>query len=335
MRIVVIGATGNIGSSLIEVLGADPAVDSVLGLARRVPEQEFPKVEFASADITRDALRPLVRGADVVVDLAWAIQPMRDERRTWDVNVVGLHRVLDAVRAERVPAFVYASSIGAYGPRDRDEPDLPVDESFPTTGLGSTAYSKEKAYDERLLDSFVASAPWCRVVRLRPGIVVKKTAGHEISGLFLGPLGPLALRLVDRFSLPIPLPRDVRLQVVHSHDVARALQAACHLPVEGAFNLASEPVLYRKDIVQAVGGSVGISVPWAVLRAVVALGFRLRLLSLHPSWVDMVRSVPLLDVNRARSELGWMPSRGATESIVEAVSGIRDQATGPTPPLAA
>jgi len=34
----VVGATGNVGSSVLDALSAEPAVTSVLGLARRIPD---------------------------------------------------------------------------------------------------------------------------------------------------------------------------------------------------------------------------------------------------------------------------------------------------------
>src|SRR3712207_4321045 len=40
MRVVVIGATGNVGLTLVDALAADPAVDSIVGVARRVPEPD-------------------------------------------------------------------------------------------------------------------------------------------------------------------------------------------------------------------------------------------------------------------------------------------------------
>ena len=75
MRVVVVGATGNVGTSLLEALVGEPAVDSVLGLARRLPKLELPKVEWARAHVARDDLVPHFRGADCVVHLAWKIQP--------------------------------------------------------------------------------------------------------------------------------------------------------------------------------------------------------------------------------------------------------------------
>ena len=46
-------------ASLLDSLAAEPAVDSVLGVARRAPELEVPKVEWAQADITGDDLADL------------------------------------------------------------------------------------------------------------------------------------------------------------------------------------------------------------------------------------------------------------------------------------
>ena len=51
MRVVVVGASGNVGTSVLRSLAAEPAVDSVLGISRRIPNGEFPKVEWRSADV--------------------------------------------------------------------------------------------------------------------------------------------------------------------------------------------------------------------------------------------------------------------------------------------
>ncbi|WP_369028531.1 NAD-dependent epimerase/dehydratase family protein, partial [Nocardia farcinica] len=107
----------------------------------------------------------LFRGADVVVHLAWLFQPTHRPLDTWRANVGGTARVLEAVAAARVPALVYASSVGAYSPCTDDRP---VSESWPTEGWPGAAYMLEKAYVERLLDTFERQQPDCRVVRMRP-----------------------------------------------------------------------------------------------------------------------------------------------------------------------
>ena len=69
VRVVVTGASGNVGTSLLESLGREPVVDSVLGLARRAPTIDLPKVQWASADVTDADLAPLFARADALVEL--------------------------------------------------------------------------------------------------------------------------------------------------------------------------------------------------------------------------------------------------------------------------
>ena len=78
MRVVVVGASGNVGTSLLRELADEPAIESVVGLARRVPELDLPKVEWRAADIRDAPLETLFAEADAVVHLAWLIQPARD-----------------------------------------------------------------------------------------------------------------------------------------------------------------------------------------------------------------------------------------------------------------
>src|SRR4051812_18774072 len=163
MKVVIVGATGNVGTSVLEALANEDAVEEIVGVARRRPDTAFAKTVWRTADISDpDAdLRSLFKGADCVVHLAWLIQPSRDERVTHATNVEGSQRVFSAAAQADVPALVYASSIGAYSPGPKDRP---VDESWPTEGIESSFYSRHKAATERLLDSLEAANPGMRVV---------------------------------------------------------------------------------------------------------------------------------------------------------------------------
>lgn len=75
MRALIVGATGNVGTSLVRALADDEQITSVLGLARRRPAWSPPKVEWREVDVRRDELTGHFANADVVVHLAWMIQP--------------------------------------------------------------------------------------------------------------------------------------------------------------------------------------------------------------------------------------------------------------------
>jgi nucleoside-diphosphate-sugar epimerase len=329
MRVVVIGATGNVGTSLLGALAEDAAVDEIVGVARRVPESEWPKTTWAPADIRTADLVPLLRGADAVVHLGWVIQPSRDRAVTRGVNFDGSQRVFRAVADAGVPSLVYASSVGAYsrGPKDRA-----VDETWPTDGVPTSFYSRDKADTERALDRFEAEHPGVRVVRLRPGLIFKREAAAEIRRYFAGPLLPSPL--VRRRLIPVvPRVPRLRFQAVHSDDVAQAYRlAVTNGDAQGAYNVAAEPVLDPEALARLFDARI-VPVPAGVLRAAAAVTWRLRLQPTPPGWLDMALGVPIMDTSRARDQLGWAPLRTSGQALLELVDGLREDAGAPTPPL--
>ena len=84
MRIVVIGATGNVGSALMPALRAAQPDADLVGVARRLPGTDVvaadPRTTWRTADIGADPL-DVVAGADVVVHLAWQISHPATSRR--------------------------------------------------------------------------------------------------------------------------------------------------------------------------------------------------------------------------------------------------------------
>lgn len=329
MKVVVVGATGNKGSSLVRRLSADPQISAITGIARRRPEVSIDKVTWVTADITRDDLTAHFAGADAVVHLAWLIQPSRDESATYAVNVDGSRRVFEATAAAGVPALVYASSVGAYSPGPKDRA---VDESWPTGGIETSFYSRHKALVERQLDDLEERHPDLRVVRLRPGLVFKREAATEIRRLFVGPFLPNAL--VRRGLIPlVPAMRRLRFQAVHTEDVADAYRLGVVSPVRGAFNVAADPVLDPEELGRLLGAPP-VPVHAGLARAAASATWRLRLQPTEPGWLDMGLGVPIMDTTRARTELGWTPQRSAGEAFMDLFDGMREGAGYATPPLA-
>ena len=328
MRIVVVGASGNVGTSTLAALANDPDVDSIVGVARRVPARSFPKTEWVAADVVRSPLEEIFAGADAVIHLAWLIQPSRDLETLHAVNVDGSRRVFQAVRDTGVPALVYASSVGAYSPGPKDRR---VDEGWPTEGIDSSYYARHKAETERMLDAFEHKNPGIRVVRLRPGLIFKRDAASEIRRLFAGPFLPTAL-LRPRLIPFVPRVDRLVFQAVHSLDAGEAYRLAATRDVSGAFNIAADPVLDADELGRLLDARP-VRLPAAALRIGADVTWRRRLQPRSPGWVDMALAVPILDTTRARTELGWTPKRTAGEALLELIAGMREGAGTPTPPL--
>ena len=330
MRVVVVGATGNVGTSVLQALAGDPRVDSVLGIARRLPRAGFAKTSFAIADVASSDLGRHFQEADVVIHLAWLIQPGRDEATLRATNVEGSRRVFHAAGSAGVPALVYASSVGAYSPGPKDRR---VDESWPTDGIPSSFYARHKAEVERQLDRFEREAPEVRVVRLRPALIFKRDAASGIRRLFAGPFLPSPL-IQTRLIPVVPRTERLRFQAVHSLDVGEAYRLAATSDVRGAFNIAAEPELDSEELGRLLEARP-LAVPPALIRGGAAVSYQLRLQPTEPGWVDMALAVPLMDTTRAREELGWTPRHSAGEALLELLGGLRDRAGLDTPPLAA
>jgi len=229
-----------------------------------------------------------------------------------------------------VRTLVHASSVGAYSPGPKDRA---VDESWPTGGIRTSFYSRDKSDVETILDGFEAAHPDIRVVRLRPGLIFKGDAASGIRRLFAGPLLPTTL--LHRRLIPIvPAMERLRFQGVHSFDIGEAYHLALTRDVRGAFNVAADPVLDPAELGRLLDARP-VPVAPRVLRAAVDASWKLRLQPTPPGWLDLALGVPLMDTTRAREELGWTPKHTAGEALLELIDAMRRGEGLDTAPLQA
>jgi nucleoside-diphosphate-sugar epimerase len=328
VRIVITGASGNVGTALLRRL-AGSGGHSLIGLSRRRPPDAPPydAADWVTADLGDPAVRPTLRtafaGADAVVHLAWALQPQRRPDVLRRVNRGGTAAVVDAARAAEVPHLVYVSSIGAYAPGH----GCTVDESWPVTGVPTSVYSRDKAAAEQIVDRAEGALT---VARVRPALVFQDDAAGEIARYFLGRLvpRPVVRRRVLRFA---PFPDALAFQLVHADDLAAALELVLQNRSGGAFNVAAPPVIDRAAFREIFGG-VGPPVPPAALRALAAVSWHARLQPTEPGWLDLAAAVPCLDTGRLEA-LGWRPEHDAREVLGRFVDAMGRGAGHPGPLL--
>lgn len=329
VRVVVVGASGNVGTAVLRRLADEPQVDAITGIARRVPPAAagppYANVQWRSIDVARpDAVTELAAsfaGAGAVIHLAWQIQPSHDRTRIRRTNVDGTQHVAQAAVRAGVPALVVASSVGAYAPGPKDQP---VDEAWPVTGTPGSTYSRDKADVEAQLDQVELAHPELRLVRLRPGLTFQRAAASQIARYFIGPFAPLSLLRLGRLPV-VPGPRQLRVQGVHADDVADAYVRAVLADVRGAFNVAADPVLDADSVAARFGGRV-VPVPPAVLRTAAALTWQARLQPVEPGWIALAAGCPVMSTRRAEAQLGWRPRTGALDALAELLDGMAHRA---------
>lgn len=338
MRIVITGASGNVGTALLRALRATDSGHELVGVVRRPPEvhnggdEIYREAQWYALDLAGDGaaghLRQVLEGADAVVHLAWGFQPTRNTDYLTRLGVGGTTAVLEAAHAVGVPHLLHMSSVGTYAAGRYCER---VTESWPTTGIRSSAYSRDKSAAEARLDEYESEHgdSGVLITRMRPGFIVQRAAA---SGLMRYALpGWVPMRLVPLLPL-LPLDRGLCIPLVHADDVAAAFVRAIERRAGGAFNLAADPPVTR-DTVAKVLGAKPIQVPSGLLGAVVDLSWRARLQPIDRGWLDMAFTVPLLDISRAREELGWVPQWTSTDALADVIRGVAEEAHTGSPPL--
>lgn len=339
MKLVIIGASGNVGTALLKAIGESSDITEVRAVARRVPRgnaappYDIPwwraiDVGAVGADAVVADLAQVMEGADAVIQLAWIIQPNHNREMLRRVNVHGTSRVLAAARAAGVPHLVVASSVSAYS---RTEDDLPRDETWPTGGISSSEYSVDKAAVERMLDDHERNFPQLLITRLRPALIFQRAVGAQVMRNFMAPLIP---RSAFGGNLPlVPLPGGAKIQAVHADDVAQAYLAAVRAGVGGAFNIAADDVLDGDALARLLDHGRSLSVPPRVMRALLWAAWQARIMAASPGWMDLADMSPLMHTDKAQAVLGWSPQRSAYDTLAELLDGMANGIGAPSPPL--
>lgn len=320
LTVAVTGPTGEIGISAVDALERDPAVERIIGMARRPFDPAahgWTKTTYHQGDILdRAAVDALVADADVVVHLAFIIFGSRQESA--HVNLEGSRNVFEATAAAARPRrLVYTSSVAAYG--YHPENPTPITEDVPARGSREHYYSEQKAALETALAEITAGSD-LEVYVLRPCIVAgpKAPAVAEVMPWSVVP-GPLGA--VTRMVLPVPDP-GVPMQLVHHDDVAAAIAlAATTSAPPGAYNIAGDGEITISDVVTALGGHA-VRVPHAAATAASAVLARLPYVPAPVEWMHSVRAPVVMDTGKARKLLGWTPQYTSAETL-EALAGSR------------
>lgn len=324
MDVVVTGSSGVLGQSLVPRLAARGDRLRLFDVVR-TPEALARQLGDAGATWTgiegdmrdREALARAVDGAEAIYHLA-AGQRMKpqfasfSEEEIFEMNLGGVRNVLDAARARAVRKVVFISSSAVYGiPRT-----VPVDEeTHPKEPIG--AYGRSKLDAEVLCRRAVEQG--LDVTWLRP----MSLFGDGMTGVFV-----LLFDWVRRGRKVFLLGAGRnRVQMVSADDVARAAIAAATTPGTAGLvvNVGSDPagVPTVREQVEALIRHAGSrstvhSIPAPLLRNAARVLDVVGLSPIVPEHYLLADADFVLDISRARRQLGWEPSGGNVEITCEA-----------------
>jgi nucleoside-diphosphate-sugar epimerase len=329
LTVAVTGPTGEIGIPFIGALERTREVKKIIGMARRPFDPKsrgWRKTEYRQGDVLdRESVDNLVKGADVVVHLAFIILGASDKTR--DINVEGSRNVFKAAVDAGAKRLIYTSSVAAYG--FHDENPQPLTEDVPTRGSESHPYSAQKSELERVLEESIAGSKIGAYV-YRPCVVAGPDATMLVDAIPYVKLNealPAAARqLFDIVPILKPIIPDpgVPFQLVHHDDVASALKAGVLGKGEpGVYNLAGEGELTMSDLADALGW-YSIPVPDLAVDATAEVVSRLPFLPAEAKWINAVRTPVLMSTDKARKTLRWRPKYDAHETLKQTVAAARE-----------
>ena len=311
MRILVTGAASQLGRVLLPRLLATAGVHSVIGLDLRPVAFKHPRFAYVRADIRSPDLGLHLADIDAVIHLAFVVLqshlgPARFDRETMrDINVAGSQNVCNLAAAAGVKHLIHLSSAAVYALPARGDA---IAEDHPRAPLPGFGYAEDKVAVEDWLDAFERVNPHVRLVRLRPHAIVGPCAQPFLKQLLRMPLYP---------HLPEPAPR---LQCVHEEDVVAAIRLALLNPARGAFNLATGDHISLRELKRQLH-PLALPVPLKWLRAGLAFAWRRFNWGTDPAWAAGIQHSLVLDITRARKELGWVPRYGVVHTCHHALRG--------------
>ncbi|MGH8104007.1 MAG: SDR family oxidoreductase [bacterium] len=298
MKTLVTGGAGFIGSNIVRLLveeGHQVTVLDNLSSGYRCNLDAFPGVRFIEGDVRDEAnLKHAITGVEAVFHLAASVgntrsieHPIEDA----EINVIGTLRVLEAVRQAGIHKIVFSSSAGIFG----ELKTLPIREDHPVepdSPYGATKLAAEKlclGYS-KLYDLEAVCLRYFNVY----GVNQRYDAYGNVIPIF-------AHRILRGMSVSIFGDGQQTRDFVNVRDVAQAnYQAALAEGVSGAFNIGSGTrvtIKHLAELMIEIGGN----------RTAIEYG--------PPRPGDVRHS--LADISAVRQTLGYKPSVGLQEGLVE------------------
>lgn len=306
--VAITGAMTFLGRALVRLLFEAEDVSRVVVIDLEKPDTAGPSTTFYALDLTQpgaDArLAEILQGEriDTLVHLAFLEAPTAAVGWAHELESLGTMHVLHACHKHALAHLIVLSSALVYGPH-ADNPNYLAEER-PPRGMHDAPFVADKIDVEQQVQRWSESHPTATVTVLRMAALLGPTVRNHIARWF------------SRTLVPTVLGYDPLLQFTHESDALAALKTAIDHPVAGTFNIASNGVLPLSSVIKLVGG-FALPVPYGVLRRLAALLWSARLCEAPAPFVALLRHLCVMDVTRAREELGFRPGFSTRDAVLD------------------
>ncbi|MDP8263079.1 MAG: NAD-dependent epimerase/dehydratase family protein [Candidatus Ancaeobacter aquaticus] len=326
MKTLITGATGLVGSNLVERLSKD-SNNTMRVIVRKDSDQSFlktlPNIEFYYGDI-RDAssLADAFKDIDVVFHCAALVSDWASREEMYDVNVNGLKNMMDGALKANIQRFVYVSSMVVLGMDPQDH----LDELAPYVHTGDN-YNYTKIEAEKLALKYCMDKN-LKIVIIRPPYIY----GPRDRQLF-----PRVLKYLENGKYTYIDGGNNPLNLVYVGNLVDALIKAA--TVENApaniYHITDGEDITRRELIETMCDVLGYKKPQKSM----SLKFA-RIVSDILEFVSKAcksKTAPILNkfrikfmstpltfnITKAREQLGYNP-RSTRECIKETLESLKD-----------
>jgi UDP-glucose 4-epimerase len=228
----------------------------------------------------------------------------RPSEAAFDINVMGMMKLLGACAEAGVRKVVLKSSMAVYGALPQNPAFLA--EEFPIQGGRKYGYVRDLVEIESFCNGFRRQIPEMILTILRFSSIIGTQCDTPLTRFLKQPLAPTLLGF------------DPQMQVIHEKDVVEALVYSVLHDVPGVFNVAADGNLpLSKIMALAAKRNIPVFHLFAYWGLGIASGTGVKTGAYFPIGLDYLRFPWVGDLAHMHNELGFVPQYTAEEALRE------------------
>ena len=303
--VAVTGASGYIGTKLLQYLEAQPDLGKLVGFDSRPLAGPIHNIAAFRKDVSSPIHDDLYQqNVTTLVHLAFNSREGSNRREVAAIrqeNVDTLRSVLESCLRSQVEHLVYLSCHTVYGAH-QDNP-APITEDAPLRPPHDLPYTYNKYQCELVLQEFRQAQSSLKVTVLRPCVVLGPQPNERFASFFFRPW----LMGVSDSNPP--------LQFLYEDDLARVMTLIIRGGIPGVFNIAGSGVVFYREVAQAIERRL-ISLPSFLAYPLAHL---LRGMGLHrdgaAAGIDLIRWPILLSTSKLHQATGYRFRHTSMEAL--------------------
>jgi UDP-glucose 4-epimerase len=251
----------------------------------------------------REAVRSVLERVrpDVLVHLAFILNPSHDEGFAYDVDVNGTHNVLEAAGTVGTRQVLVTTSGTAYGAFPDNS--VPLTEDDPVRGVAGFSYARDKTESDRLCQLWAATHPDRVMTIVRPCIVFGPNVDNYLVRLWTKQPFAVDIGTIDRDT-----------QFVHEDDVVEAITGLLLGRHAGAYNVAGDGLVTTRECAELIGTPIR-RIPLGLYRGLARVMWKLRRSEVPPGGIEFALHSWLLSNEKLKRTTGWSPKHSSRETF--------------------